>query len=268
MNKPISAYTYLLLGSRLWALVRSDGQRAIYFKDALSKFLTDLEVCGFSATRAAAKALEALPIMEDQKTGLLTLQCREKFSSGVSAVDKCLDHESQQRLTIVLDTSGVSSRLTGLATVGLTEIQQKLLDETIRCIECGIYRAAVVMGWNLTYDYIRHWVYTNRRDEFNKQITKDSRFAAITDYAGFFDSKAPDERTFLDAIKNASILPVPPYEHLCSCLRQRNDYAHPNFKALSREQANAYIENLIAIIVAPPFPLPPPPAPGEPGAAP
>jgi hypothetical protein len=65
---------------------------------------------------------------------------------------------AESRLTIALDTGGVSAKLRSLPQqltnlTNLNPAQTDLHAETTRCLECGAYRSAAVMGWNMAFDY-------------------------------------------------------------------------------------------------------------------
>ena len=182
----------------------------------------------------------------------------------MQTIRQTLEGEAIQQKTIVLDLEGVSSRLRSMPTeLTLTPAQFNLLQETTLDIECGAYRSAVVMAWNMAYDYIRQWLFDDRLSVFNAHLTtnyldksNNPVYEKIADYADFFKRDAPGEKIVLKSMRGANIFGEVIYDNLSQYLRLRNDYAHSNTKDLSRTQANAYIENLLGIIVEPPFPPP------------
>ena len=139
----------------------------------------------------------------------------------------------------------------------LTDQQHELLNETIRCIECGAYRAGAVMGWNVAYDYIRTWLVSNKLAELNTGLAKAApRRKQIAAYSDFYDKRSPDERTIITAMGHQASGPIiggETHDHLVQYLRYRNKYAHASEKAASAAKTNAYIEHLIDIITSPPF---------------
>jgi len=164
---------------------------------------------------------------------------------------------------IRLNNTAVSERLRSLASVvTLNDSQRQLLDETIRCIECDAYRSAIITGWNLTFDFIRQWVFDNRLTDFNDALTNNyvikrtntPRFTAILDYRDFWEaSDPPGERVVLDCCKDKAIIGGNLHQDLCKHLRQRNNFAHANTKTPTVNQANAYVDELVDIITNPPF---------------
>jgi len=245
---------------RLWALTRANGANVDDYVLEANGFLTDLDTCQFPNTRAAASSLENLSIPCVGGARIIAPQTANELGMAIRTLCKSLDSESAQRKTIGLDTTGVSARLRALSALPLMDAQAALLDETIRCIECSTYRSAIVMGWSLIYDYIRHWLFTNRLVDFNNYLTTNylyrsgkPQFDAIVRYEDFFRKDAPGERVVLQSMNGPQIIGGEVYDHLCQYLRYRNNYAHPTFKSPSRDQANSYIEHLITIINEPPF---------------
>jgi len=175
---------------------------------------------------------------------------------------------AENRLTIALDTGGVSAKLrslpqqlTNLKLTNLNPAQTDLHAETTRCLECGVYRSAAVMGWNMAFDYIRQWVFDNHLAAFNTALNANyvnrrsgnPIYDAIADYADFLKSDAPGERIVLDTSNSAGIVTGNVYEDLKAHLRQRNLYAHPSGREPTAIQVNAYLEHLIDIVLAKPF---------------
>ena len=245
---------------RLWALTRANGANVDDYVYEVRGFLTDLDTCQFPNTRAAASSLDNLSIPSIGPARIIAPQTANELRMAIRAIRKSLDSESAKRQTIGLDTAGVSARLRSLSALSLTDTQKVLLDETIRCIECTTYRSAIVMGWNLIYDYIRHWLFTHRLVDFNNYLTANylyrsgkPQFDPIVRYEDFCQKDAPGERVVLQSMNGARIIGGEVYDHLCQHLRYRNNYAHPTFKSLSPDQANSYIEHLITIISEPPF---------------
>lgn len=178
----------------------------------------------------------------------------------VNPIAEIIVKEARQRQTIVLDSGFVSDRLKNLPTqLVLTDSQNYLLQETVRCLECGIYRSTAVMGWNLAYDYIRQWAFNNHLADFNTELTSilnkkgQPVFDPINDFTDFMKSDAPSERTVLDILLAANKIGGNPHEDLKKHLRQRNHYAHPSDRVPTHHQVNSYIEDLIDIITRPPF---------------
>jgi hypothetical protein len=168
--------------------------------------------------------------------------------------------ETEKKKVLILASSSLSNRLKKLSKiVPITKIQRHLILETISSLECGSYRAAVVMGWSLAYDYLRHWTWRNskRRALFNKAlktkyIKKDGSIKypkGIVKYEDFFTIKpALNEWDVLETMKESALISGTIHDSLCHFLRDRNNFAHPNFMKPNEHKASAYIEDLLDII--------------------
>ena len=180
-----------------------------------------------------------------------------------------LHHETSDKIVIVLDSSAVAESLKKLPErlQFLTEAQTQLRQEVIRCLECGTFRAAIVMAWNFSFDYVRHWVFSNHLVSFNKTLTTTYMtkrggqqapvYDKIIEYPDFWEARpAPGERIVLDTCESANIITVKAYDSLCEFLRRRNDYAHPNFKSPDVDLTKGYIAELLSVITSDPFPKP------------
>ena len=180
-----------------------------------------------------------------------------------------LHHEASEKQAIILDASAVAESLRQLPErlQFLTEAQTRLRDEVMRCLECGAYRAAIVMAWSFSYDYVRHWVFSNHLAPFNQTLTtkytttrggnQQPVYEPISQYADFWDARpSPGERVVLDTCESARIITGKAYDSLVEFLRRRNDYAHPNFKMPDVDLTKGYIAELLSVIMSDPFPKP------------
>lgn len=178
----------------------------------------------------------------------------------MAQITNALLHETDDKIVVVLKTGEVTDRLWQLPNkTALTLIQQHLLEETIRCIEVEAYRSALVMGWSLAYDYVRQWVFDNKLADFNTYLgMMYPKKSLVSAYDDFFASDRPvSEYEFLDVLRGPqsqpNIVRDKIIDDLVHHLRERNNYAHPQFTAPSANKANAYIEQLLDVICASPF---------------
>ena len=64
------------------------------------------------------------------------------------------------------------------------------------------------MGWNLAYDCIRDWLFSNHRANFNASLVAtyqrkgQPKYEPIASYDDFFSKDAPAEREVLDTAKD------------------------------------------------------------------
>lgn len=161
--------------------------------------------------------------------------------------------ESKDWQTIILNQSAVSAKLRSLEGWLKFEDQKALLSDTIRCLECGAPRAAIAMGWSLTYEYLRRWVFVEtggRLATFNGLLTTKKRnktdlYEPIAGYEQFQDL---GERFVIDLLNEAKLIDKGPYQLLVDALNRRNHFAHPSFAKATDVSAAGYIENLIVNI--------------------
>lgn len=153
-----------------------------------------------------------------------------------------LRHETSQQYVITLDPSAITESLKKIpdGLPQLTDSQLHLVSETIRCLESGAYRAAIVMAWNFAFDYVRDWSFKNHLPVFNQTLTtkyltkrggqQQAVYAPIQQYSDFWENNPyPGERVVIDTCNDANIITGKAYDSLVVYLRRRNDYAHPNF---------------------------------------
>jgi hypothetical protein len=121
------------------------------------------------------------------------------------------------------------------------------------CLEVGAFRSAIVMGWNLVYDFVRQWIYDHKLTEFNQaMLSRHSKVVPIVEYSDFFRSTL-SEFQVLDLCNPVAIIGGKVTDALKALLRERNDYAHPNFHDPSMYQANYFIEQCLKAVNGSPF---------------
>lgn len=70
--------------------------------------------------------------------------------------------KAEKKSMIILDTDSITEQIRELPTkVILEENQKAMFYDMIHCVETGLYRPAIVMAWNLCYDFIRSWICKN-----------------------------------------------------------------------------------------------------------
>ncbi len=260
MSNDISLQKFTKLGQRL-EYVRVSPDASEVLKE-IKYFVDLLEECELTATRNVADPIAKyteIPQM-DYSSSEMTAASRISLGASVDAISESLYHELGKRDVLFIDKVRVSKKLQEFSSSqSLTDIQKHLADETIRCLQCGTYRAAVVMGWNLVYDYIRTWIFDNHLGTFNGVLTTnyqkangDPQFTEIVEYDDFLKGQ-PGERVVIDVLNIASLIGGNIADDLRQYLRHRNKYAHATARLPDQDQANAYISHLIDIITEPPF---------------
>lgn len=249
---------FITLGQRLYLLSNSNDPSLLLSE--IPKFIQSLEECGLRRARTVAEPLKAISSIPYDHLGRVAPVAAGQIRAYAETVRHALYEEAGERTLITIDTGGVLGMLRDLpSTMQLTGAQQRLCDETVSCIERAAFRAAIVMGWNLAYDYIRQWVFDSHLAEFNGSLTaeyvrRDGRpvYEEIVAYEDFFGG-SPSERVMIDTCFSATLFGERVRDNLRFFLRRRNDYAHPTFRSPTPEQTNAYVKDLLDIIAEPPF---------------
>jgi hypothetical protein len=220
-----------------------------------------LSECPLALTRSHAKVLrDCRERLRKHAKGDSVDDINELKNIAHAILESLLEETGKKQIVVLAKTS-ISGRLRRLTR--LTPIQRHLVTEAVRCMETGSYRAAVVMGWNLAYDRVRHWAWENakRRADFNKSLkTHTTRTGSpvyakgIRKYEDFFTIKpALSEWSVLETMKDAGLISGVVHDRLCHYLRERNNFAHANFRKPSEHKASAYIEDLLDLIEDYPF---------------
>jgi hypothetical protein len=199
-----------------------------------------------------AKALEWLP----HQFGMQPRDVLE-LHGNTKSIQGHLASELQKLRVVRLIDHNVSPHLKSLETaLMLSPAQVALCNETKRCLECGAYRSAIVMGWNTIYDYLRTWIVADstRLDHLNARLAKipgkkgkGKRYPKpFATYAELRDSKL-EERAFLTHLATINGVDQDCVSDLVRSLNRRNKYAHATQIRDSPHLSNSYIEDLINI---------------------
>jgi hypothetical protein len=247
------------LGQIIFILLRSHSKSEI--EEAISKLNESLENCDLPNTATATRSLRS--IKELRYRGPAG-EAVDPELSAIRAFGNTLRDvaftEAHERLLLVVDKSAVTSELRQLdKTLTLTPIQQQLLLETIACLERHALRAALVMSWNMFFEIVRQWIFDKDINCFNRTLEANYRtragtpvYDAINNYDEF-SGGAIGERVVIDTASDAGFFGARIRDAMRQYLRRRNDFAHPSFKSLSKEQVNAFVKDLIDILTDEPF---------------
>jgi hypothetical protein len=249
---------FVTLGQQLYILMNPLNVDVVLGE--IPKFRESLRKCGLHRTSIAADTLGQIAALQYFRvTGIVSDGARHQLQAMLDPITRTLYNELAEQNAISVNVGIVSQQLRQLPSkLILTATQSDLLNETVTCIECGAYRAGVVMGWNLAYDYIRQWVYDKHLTPFNDVLTTvymrngSQMYEPIVDYGDFLTGKL-GERVFIDTCHRANFIGENLRDNLRYYLRRRNDYAHPTFTAPSADQTNGYVKDLIDTISATPF---------------
>jgi hypothetical protein len=254
MQSRILVAQLVSLGQNLWFLLNpQDADVHVYF-NGIREFTELLTACDLPHTRQAANILANIHTIRG--TQAIDQTELPYFQALMETIRDTLFAEAGQTQLIAVKSGAVSQLLRALPTVrAINDTQQRLLEETILCLEAGANRAAVVMGWNLAYDVIRQWAFDNHLSAFNAALAKhvdhksgNPVYKPITHYDDFFSGK-PGEHTVIDTCFEAQIgIGGKLRDNLQQHLRKRNDYAHRSFTTPTSEQAMAYVQEIVDII--------------------
>jgi hypothetical protein len=152
-----------------------------------------------------------------------------------------------------IDRSIVSDDLRRLHENAKDDHQATLIDEAIRCLECGAYRSAIVTGWNLAFDHFRQWIYSSPRKRLkllNTTLAANNRKPSnIVQYEDFFELY---ERILIDDSYTAKLFKKGQHKFLVGALDTRNGFAHPSNMIATGASASGYIDSLIKNIITNP----------------
>lgn len=254
---------YINLGQTLWDLNLRPAKDSDSLIDQIGALVHAFNSCQVPATAAAASGLrrwyEAATTSEPGTTPPLSPVI---IAQWLVPICDTLQHEAGSIQLLRLNTADVSPKLRGLRTSlpRLTPSQEFLLQEVYLSIETGAYRSAIVMGWNLAYDYIRQWIFDNHLAAFQSALdtyrdkSGNPIFGQLKSYSDFWESaNSPSERIVLDAALKAQAFGGKIHDELTRHLRQRNVYAHASLLQPTAVKASAYVEELTDIITNQPF---------------
>lgn len=129
--------------------------------------------------------------------------------------------------------------------------ERTFLREALICYRAEAFRACIVMTWNLAFDHLLRWIYSEpkRLTDFNTAIAK--RFpkkagVLITSLESFSEIK---EAETIDICQTASILSKNTTEILREKLKKRNMAAHPSQVVILQSQADDVVTDLVNNVV-------------------
>lgn len=255
-----TADTYISLGDTLRYLVVTEGYPVASVSGQIRTALRLLSTLGFSVPEMYVRELELIHRELDLKEGNeATKQDSEKLRTLVRHVMASVQNEAKRRSIAVLDTSAVSNKLREIEAKLKEPHQQIIVQDTIKCLESGAYRAAIVMGWNLAFEHLRQWIHADetaggRLDRFNALLTqrnrdKTNKYDPIVDYDDFVGI---GEALVIEIAHLAKLLPKAKWQLLEAGLNRRNHFAHPNFEKATVDSAKGYIDDLIINVVEDP----------------
>jgi hypothetical protein len=251
--KTMSMWDIVRLGEDLQVLIVANVFHAQIVIDARSRVVAALASLDLAPEHNTCQKVKDYPLPTNNIGSFTTLS---------TSLHDHVHAETTKRELALLRTTDVSAQLRAFSTrPDLTEIQRRLADETVRCLQIEAYRSAMVMGWNLVYDILRTWIVadTERLGMFNANLRSvNSGRSQISKYLDFiYAEKPPSESDVLKSCRGENgqnaVLPEGIVSDFQQGLRRRNDYAHPNFADPQLMGSHAYVEDLVRIVSNPPF---------------
>lgn len=124
------------------------------------------------------------------------------------------------------------------------------LDETIKSVEVGAYRASVIMVWILGLDHLYNYILSSKIDDFNAKLAmqnnKRIRVATIQSKDDF--SEIP-ENIFIGLCREANIISNDVRKILEEKLGTRNSCAHPSGIKISKNKAVEFIKDILYNVI-------------------
>jgi hypothetical protein len=248
--KTINMLDIVEAGKTFTLLARSTPNDGRHYQRRFERLRRCLKASGLDFT------YEALENVKDYaKDGTLSNEVCRQIKQRLIGVDNGFLKEAAKKEVLPVVEGTFTHKLVEFAQRRLTDPQKMLVGEVEKCLQVGAFRSAVVMGWNLVYDYVRQWVFDNKLKEFNSELTSLPKSPSpIVAYSDFFRHDVTrQERKLLDLCRPNTILGGRVTESLIRHLDDRNDYAHANFLDPTVHQTNCFIENCLKVLNGPPF---------------
>jgi hypothetical protein len=170
MQNRVPLAAFVGLGQNLWFLLKPEYANVQAYFQGIRDFTEQLTICNLPQTRQAANTLSNInTIYSIHGTQRINPEGVTYLQAMMAPIRDCLFAEVDAMEAMAVRTGAASQRLRTLPIIrSLNDTQQRLLKETILCLEAGAHRAAVVMGWNGTGSRAspsRHYVRESARSQ-------------------------------------------------------------------------------------------------------
>jgi hypothetical protein len=128
--------------------------------------------------------------------------------------------------------------------------ERAFLEEAVNCYKVRAYRAAIVMTWNLAYDHLIRWIFTDAARvsalnvAFAKRFQKKPPKVALSQ-----DLEDIKEFDVVESCGTAGLVSSNVVKILREKLAKRNMAAHPSAVVIIEPQANDVITDLVNNVV-------------------
>jgi hypothetical protein len=147
-------------------------------------------------------------------------------------------------------TIAASKLLTDLPAKVPDLAERAFLEEAINCYKVRAYRAAIVMTWNLAYDHLIRWIFTDPARvaalnvAFAKRFQKKPHTVVLSQ-----DLEDIKEFDVIESCGTAGLVSSNAVKILREKLTKRNMAAHPSGVVVIEPQANDVITDLVNNVV-------------------
>lgn len=124
--------------------------------------------------------------------------------------------------------------------LSLSVRQEELIQESLECIERGLYRASIVLAWAAFIDFIEEKLQSDNLVRVKKERPKWGHFKNIDE----LKENIP-EHQILEVCHDAGLLSKGEFKSLAGLLSKRNECAHPNNYKPEMNESLGYISELL-----------------------
>lgn len=172
---------------------------------------------------------------------------REK---GGYRLDRAVKRTLDSRLGGNPTTAAVTKALLDLPSKIPDIAEKEFLTESLNCYRVRAFRASIIMVWNLTYDHLTQWIFSEpaRLASLNAAISgryskKGLVITKVEDLDGLKESE------FIESARAAKLIDKNTFQILEEKLRRRNMAAHPSRVIITQHSADDMITDLVTNVV-------------------
>ena len=136
-----------------------------------------------------------------------------------------------------------ASGLRSLLPTVLSADTRAFVEESVQCIEHGLYRAAIVLSWLGSLALLYDKVVASHLAVFNAEaMRRDAKWRGAKNSDDLARMKEYD---FLQVLEAISVIGKSVKVELENCLKLRNGCGHPNSLKLGEHRVNSHVETLV-----------------------
>lgn len=147
MSPPVRPLALISLGETINIVSNPQPWDANVVAKEIRNLLEKLTDCGMRRTRIAARPLEGIELPYNLRTGFITPVAQEQLKAWMSSINQVLADEASEMKLVVFEEGIGSKELRQLETIlKLNAVQQRLVKETIGCLERAAFGASIVIA--------------------------------------------------------------------------------------------------------------------------